>query len=119
MKIYTSNFFKYQGDNMVQISNSYPKCVHPIRAIPELYPEWKNVAAWNAVKDFRVDDVERMSVWYDFETAYISKLDNMGVDKVMSLLQEGDVLCCWCSGNCHRHILADWLTAHGQDVREV
>lgn len=116
MQVYTSNYFKYKGRRGVQISNSRPNGVYVNRAIPVLFPDWDMVEKWNTVKN--LPDAENENVWHDFVSAYWNKLDSIGFDKISKLIQDGDVLLCWCNKNCHRHILATWLCLHGVEVKE-
>lgn len=119
MTVYTSTYWKYKGDRGVQISNSKPEDVKVYKRLPTLFPRWYMVDEWNKVKQRPTGDRNRQETWQRFEQDYWAKLCEMGSDKVISLLEDGDVLLCWCSRNCHRHILARFLREHGVEVKEV
>jgi hypothetical protein len=121
MKVYTSNYWKYRGGCGVQISNSKPANANPYKTVWELFPYWDRVRDWNEVKKLPKDNTTRQWVWNSFVEAYRYKLNNLGIEKVKSLLQDGDVLLCWChdANECHRSILAEWLREHGVEVEEI
>lgn len=50
---------------------------------------------------------------------YQRRLDIIGEARILGDLNEGDVLLCWCSAECHRHILVSWLRLHGVKVTEI
>lgn len=57
----------------------------------------------------------------EYTRQYIAYLDSVGIDKVLEVLQDGDILLCWeAKGKfCHRHILAEWLKSYGHTVTEL
>lgn len=120
MKIYTSRYWEYTGSKGVQISNSKPDNTYVYKKVKELYPDWPMVRMWNCIKkNFPKYHPERIRAWEDFTRAYVAKLNSLGVERVRGLLEDGDVLLCWCKEECHRHILAKWLNAHGIEVVEL
>lgn len=118
MKIYTSSYWNYTGKRGVQISNGRPDIARVYRALPLLYPDWSMVNKWNRVKKLPKEDVERQMVWKEFETEYWQKLNRIGIETIESRLCDGDVLLCWCSKECHRHILAEFLRRNGIEATE-
>jgi len=120
VKVYTSSYWYYVGGRGVQISNSKPDGIHVYKKVKELYPDWPMVSMWNCIKKkFPRYHQERIAAWEDFTRAYVEKLDSLGIERVRGLLEEGDVLLCWCFEDCHRHILAKWLNAHGIEAVEL
>lgn len=120
LEVFTSNYRKYQGSHGVQISNSAPSGVTVYKCIVYLYPDWNLVAKWNKLKKLPKDDVERNWFWSEvFVPEYQRRLDIIGEARILGDLNEGDVLLCWCSAECHRHILASWLRLHGVKVTEI
>lgn len=120
MKIYTSNYWKYQGNRGVQISAGKPDNVKVNRSLPILYPSWDMVRRWNAVKKNPNDDPDKIREWNRYCKEYWNKLVKVGADRILSQLCDGDVLLCWCNTKyCHRFILAEWLRRQGVEVEEI
>lgn len=121
MRIYTSSYWNYRGPKGVQISNGLPDGVHVYRSLPILYPTWANVNAWNKVKKLPTDNKERMAEWKIFTDAYWRKLTRLGIERIASYLTDEDVLLCWCPKylECHRSILAEFLSRNGIEVEEL
>ena len=122
MKIYTSNYWKYKGDNGVQISCGIPEWFKVKRRLALLFPSWESVKRWNSVKKLQDDDPVKLREWDRFQKEYWKKLSMMGPSHVLPYLSDGDVLLCWCHKTkwCHRAILAEWLrTVCGVEVEEI
>lgn len=61
-----------------------------------------------------------MLSWEEYTSRYLQQLEDIGYEKIISELREGDILLCYekSEARCHRHILAEWLKQHGQVVTE-
>lgn len=110
--IYTSYFAKYRGTNGVAIcrgarwwdGEKYDK----------LAPPGELLAWWKA----QTSDLP--SCWAAFKKVYYERvLNKLDVHQVARDL-DGKVLLCFERGNdyCHRHIVAEWLTANGYECCE-
>lgn len=116
MKVYTSYYKKFEkigpAYTLIRISNSKPKgFVWDIYKLPEVYPEWKCVAA---LKSGDMSEAE-------FEQTYREKLSKLNKEAVWNQIrdiagvyqddQRDVILLCWekTGSFCHRHILAEWL----------
>lgn len=121
MKVYTSSYYRYRGNRGVQISNSRPDDSTVSRALPELYPTWANINAWNKVRKLPMDSPRRIRAWQKYTDDYWSKLNRIGPERILSLLSDGDVLLGWCgkASECSRSILAEWLSRNGVEVEEL
>jgi len=116
MKIYTSYYANpilktVSQDTLRAISVGLPKEMTCTK-IKELAPDWATVSAY---KDGKID-------WNEYTRQYTAKLDALGVTKISGLLENGCVYLCFegKGKNCHRHILADWLSEHASmDVQEL
>lgn len=111
MTFYTSYFARScNHPNALSISCSVPKWYNG-RQNKLVAPSWELV---NGIKSGTITREE-------YTKTYLAKLNRLGIDKVISTLQDGDVLLCWeASGDfCHRHILAEWLRQYGHTVTEI
>ena len=104
----TTSYLAVDGNNpnALLIANGVPKW-YTGRCCKLLAPDW--------------DDVKRHKETGDtilFTKHYLAKLDKLGIDKVLSVLTDGDVLLCYEKPGdfCHRHILASWLREHGVTI---
>lgn len=111
MKIYTSYFAK-QANN--------PKAL----AICRWTPKWYNgrqclllAPSDKLLRGYKNGEVSEE----EYAHAYTDYLNSLTIEKVLSVLTDGDVLLCYerSSDFCHRHILAKWLTEHGVQVEEM
>ena len=92
--------------NALLIANSAPPW-YKGRCCKALAPTWDDVDHYKKTGDEK-----------PLTERYLSKLDNLGIDKVKGLLFDGAVLLCYekTGSFCHRHILAKWLKEHGVDI---
>lgn len=121
MRVYTSNFAKAKGIEHYSISVSKPVWDNSVDTIDILAPEWEWVSMWNDVKDLDDSDPRKIEVQNIYTQKYLKKLEKLGIDKIMSVLHNNIVLCCWCSANafCHRQILAAFLRSYNIEVKEI
>lgn len=117
MKIFTSNYAKYKGPQLVRISKSCPAWANPYKEFPELYPSWYLISA---IKNTEPNTYERYKEEEVYKEVYGRQLDRV-LDSVIPKLKDGDVLCCFCkSGDfCHRHIVAQYLSDRGIECEEL
>lgn len=120
MKIYISNFSSYKGNNGCSISNSTPKWAYARTKNSYLVPKWELVEKWNRVKNSK-NSKEKQKVKEEYTKLYRKQLDELGIERILMTLEDGDVLLCWCGKDqfCHRYILADYLREHGVEVEEL
>lgn len=59
--------------------------------------------------------------WEVYEAIYRGEvLSKLTPERIRADLLDGTVLLCWeRTGNCHRHIVNDWLWEHGIECEEV
>lgn len=121
MKLYTSTYRTYRGDKGVAISLGLPLSPVPYKDIAMLKPESNEFRKLAAVRHLANSSKRKRDVQNVFAEKYLLRLNNLGIDKVLSVLDDGDVLLCFCwpGDFCHRHILADWLRSHGVFIEEL
>lgn len=120
MKVYTSSYWKYDGNQGVQISMTKPSGKFTYRAIPCLMPTWPMLKAWNDVKSLPDDNPKKLAAWDKYTKEYWELLVRIGPENIIAKLSDGDVLLCWCNKRkfCHRTILAEFLRRNGVEVEE-
>lgn len=113
MKIYTSYYKKFSmcpsAMIPVRISNGVPIWfTEHLEEMPEVYP------GWDLVRNYRDGLID----WTRYTEVYLEKLNKVGRDAILERLreiskerQDRDIclLCFEKDGNCHRHILAEFL----------
>ena len=111
--MYTSYYSKLDANEeahpelkAICISNTQPKYINIPKYIP-LIPTWDMV---NIMRDTGI-----------FDTYIIGVLNNLNPEKVLKELGDNTILYCWEGRDkpCHRHAVADWLTAHGIPTKEL
>lgn len=87
------------------------------KTIPILYPTWDSLRRWNDAKKTE----RRNQEWARFKEEYWQRLVSLGADTIISRLDDGDVLLCWCSKYeyCHRSLVAEFLRRNGIEVEEI
>ena len=110
MTLYTSYFGKrLKGDNLVSIARGTPQWFTG-RCVQLVAPSWDLVTG---IKSGSLTAEE-------YTVAYVKQLDSIGVDKILAMFKDGDILLCYEKPGdfCHRHILANWLNNKGHNVTE-
>lgn len=118
MKIYTSNFSRTQNIPHYSISLSKPEWDNSIGVIRELQPDPMLLKMWNSLKHLGPTNPKVMTAMRVYSDSY---KDHLKTIDVMSLLEDGMVLCCWCGKGkfCHRVVLAEYLREKGVIVEEL
>lgn len=111
MQIYTSYFAK-QANN--------PKALSICRWVPKWYSGRQCMLlapSESLLKRYKAGEVSEE----EYTNEYTEYLNQLGINKVLSVLHDGDVLLCYekSSDFCHRHILAEWLNNHGVSAMEM
>jgi len=107
--MFTSYFAKYKGENGVSIAGRAPKgfCGREFKTLAPKYwffKRHKEDGDWDFYKE-------------QYQKQVLGLLDP---EEVAEELGPDAVLLCWeSSGNCHRHLVAEWLRENGYKVEEL
>ena len=112
-KFYTS-YFARNGKNpkAVAITVSVPK-FYKGKGYPDLAPTWELVEQY---KSGKINEEEYAKLYYS-----LLKERQLTPAKIAEELPDGAILLCYeVSGKfCHRHLVADWLSAAGIEIKEI
>ena len=96
---YTSHFWIKTDKVKYSVANTSPKKMS-VGKITELIPPWDLVDYY---KKGIIDENVYIKV-------YMKQLEDLGVSKILELIPDNSVICCWeKSGFCHRHLIAEFL----------
>ncbi|MFA7143607.1 MAG: hypothetical protein WC175_06540 [Candidatus Dojkabacteria bacterium] len=96
---YTACFWVKTDKVKYSVANTHPKKMI-IGKITELIPPWDLV---NDYKKGIIND-------NDYKEVYMKRLENLGVTKILELIPDNSIICCWeKKGFCHRHLIAEFL----------